>query len=85
MEALDIRIAKCEKDISVLYSKANDSVIAQTRISTQLDNVLLAIGKLEKSLEQLHGKPAQRWENLISQVISLAVAAIVGGVIGGLL
>ncbi len=85
MEALDIRLAKCEKDICELYSKANDSAIAQTRISTQLDNVLLAIGKLEKSLEQLHQKPAQRWESLVTQIISMAVSALVGGVIGGLL
>lgn len=85
MDALESRVEKCEKDIGVLYSKANDSVIAQTRISTQLDNVLLAIGKLEKALEQMQSKPAQRWENLISQIISVAVAAIIGGIIGGLL
>ena len=85
MDALESRIDKCEKDIGVLYSKANDSAIAQTRISTQLDNVLLAIGKLEKSLEQMQCKPAQRWENLVTQVISIVVAAIVGGIIGGLL
>lgn len=84
MDVLESRIEKCEKDIGVLYSKANDSVVAQTRISTQLDNVLLAIGKLEKSLEQIQGRPAQRWESLVSQIISLVVAAIVGGVIGGL-
>lgn len=85
MDALESRIIKCERDISVLYSKANDSAIAQTRISTQLDNVLLAIGKLEKSLEQMQGRPAQRWESLVTQVISIVVAAVVGGVIGGLL
>lgn len=85
MEALEARIGKCEKDICVLYSKANESAITQTRISTQLDNVLLAIGKLEKSLEQIQGKPAQRWESLVTQIISLAASAIVGGIIGGLL
>ena len=85
MDALESRVDKCEKDIGVLYSKANDAVIAQTRISTQLDNVLLAIGKLEKALEQMQSKPAQRWENLVSQIISVAVAAIIGGIIGGLL
>lgn len=85
MDALESRIEKCERDIGVLYSKANDSAITQTRISTQLDNVLLAIGKLEKSLEQLQGRPAQRWENLITQIISLVVSALVGGMIGGLL
>ncbi len=85
MDALESRVEKCEKDIGVLYSKANDSVIAQTRISTQLDNVLLAIGKLEKALEQMQSKPAQRWESLVTQVISMIVAAVVGGIIGGLL
>ncbi len=85
MDALESRIGKCERDIGVLFSKVNDTAIAQTRISTQLDNVLLAIGKLEKSLEQMQNKPAQRWDSLVSQIISLVVAAIVGGVIGGLL
>ncbi len=85
MDALETRIAKCESDIGVLYSKANDSVIAQTRISTQLDNVLLAIGKLEKSLEHMQAKPAQRWESLVSQLISLIASAVVGGIIGGLM
>ncbi len=85
MDAFESRLGKCEKDITVLYSKANDSAIAQTRISTQLDNVLLAIGKLEKALEQLQSKPAQRWEHLVTQIISVAVAAVIGGMIGGLM
>ncbi len=85
MDALENRVEKCERDIGVLYSKANESAIAQTRISTQLDNVLLAIGKLEKALEQLQSKPAQKWESLVSQVISVAVAAVIGGIIGGLI
>lgn len=41
-------------------------------------NVENDVKEIKADVKNLTGKPAQRWENLISQIITLVVAAIVG-------
>lgn len=36
------------------------------------------VKKIDSKVENLTGKPAQRWENLINQIITIVVAAIAG-------
>lgn len=36
------------------------------------------VKEIKNDVKTLTGKPAQRWENLVSQVITLVIAAVVG-------
>ena len=85
MDNIEKRINKCENDIRDLNARVNEEAIAQARIGAQIDSVLLALGKLEKLVEQLRFRPAQRWETLITQIISVLAAALVGALIGGVM
>lgn len=42
-----------------------------------------AINKNTVKVEQIMSKPAKRWENIISQIISLTVAAFAGYLLSG--
>lgn len=85
MESIENRVNKCENDIRDLSARVNEEAVNQARIGAQIDSVLLALGKLEKAVEQLRSRPAQRWETLITQIISVLAAALVGAVIGGVM
>lgn len=84
MDDTEMRIAKCERRLDDLYAKVSDEAVTQARIGVQLDSVLVALGKLEKSVETLRSRPEKRWENLVGQIISVLAAAAAGAMIGGI-
>lgn len=52
------------------------------RMETKLDSVVNITGDHEERLRLLEGKNGKHWENLIGQIITLIVAAIVGYFLG---
>ena len=57
-------------------------LIALAEIKSKLDTALKQGEDHEKRLRTLEGKSGKRWDGLISQAISIVVAAVIGGFIG---
>lgn len=49
-----------------------------TRIEQKLDTALTDINDHEKRLRCLEGKPAKRWDTIVTLIIELLVAGFVG-------
>ena len=71
------RLAKAEENIEALYGKFNGLNASQVRTETTLEHLLIAIGRLEGAIEGIKSKPGQRWDIVLSSLISAVVAAAV--------
>lgn len=47
-------------------------------LATREENVENDVKEIKNDVKTLTGKPAKRWESLVSQIITLVVAAVVG-------
>lgn len=63
------RIAKHGEEIDELK-------IREATMSVTLSRINQTVGKIDAKLDIQEQKPARRWESLVSQIISLLVAAI---------
>lgn len=52
------------------------------RIETKLDTALTNINDHEKRLRSLEGKNGKRWDGMVTQIITLIIAAVFGLLIG---
>lgn len=82
---LEIKAEKAVADIKTLqdrcteHGKEIDSLqISNASMSTTLSRIDTTVSKIDEKLDASNAKPAQRWDDLVKQVISIVVAAIVG-------
>ena len=47
-------------------------------LAVREENVESDVTEIKSDVKSLTGKPAQRWDNLVSQIITVVAAAIVG-------
>lgn len=47
-------------------------------LAVREENVESDVKEIKSDVKSLTGKPAQRWDNLVSQIITVVAAAIVG-------
>lgn len=59
-----------EREITKVLQKLSE-------IDAKLDNALSQLGDHEKRLRAIEGKSGKQWEAVVSQVISIAVAAAI--------
>lgn len=69
-KALTESVQELTSSVKVMASQMEQSAKEQTRLRTDVDALRL--------------KPAGRWESLVSQAITLFVAAVLGGIISKL-
>ena len=62
--------------------QVQEILVALGRLETKVDTVLAVQADHEERLRVVEGKSGKRWEGLVTQVISVVVAAIIGGFIG---
>lgn len=95
MEDLDGRVRKLESDSNLLKADVKTLDERVTSHGVELDNLRIksatmdtvltridaTVSKIDGRLDAQQMKPAQRWEDLVKQVIALVVAAAVGAVL----
>lgn len=75
---LESQIEQNKKDIAELDKRTTNQNILQARMEIKLDNVINALEKFEKSINELIQAPAQRWNSLVSTVIGVIISGVVG-------
>ena len=95
MEDLDGRVRKLESDSQLLKADVKTLDERVTSHGVELDNLRIksatmdtvltridaTVSKIDGRLDAQQMKPAQRWEDLVKQVIALVVAAVVGAIL----
>lgn len=95
MEDLDGRVRKLESDNNLLMADVKTLDERVTSHGVELDNLRIksatmdtvltridaTVSKIDGRLDAQQMKPAQRWEDLVKQVIALVVAAAVGAIL----
>lgn len=81
-EMLLQRLDKAEDAIETLMVKVNKAALDQVRVSERLDSLLVTLGEVKQGLATLQQKPAQRWDTLVTQCLSILAAALIGLLLG---
>lgn len=95
MDDLDGRVRQLESDNKLLKADVKTLDERVTSHGVELDNLRIksatmdtvltridaTVSKIDGRLDAQQMKPAQRWEDLVKQVIALVVAAVVGAIL----
>ncbi|MBQ8249067.1 MAG: hypothetical protein IJY93_04195 [Clostridia bacterium] len=74
------RLDEIERRVGVLESQsATVAVLAE-----RMKNVETNVEEIKGDVKSIKGKPGKRWESLVSQIITLLVAAIAGFILAKL-
>ena len=65
-----------ERRITKHGEEIDELKIREATMSVTLSRIDQTVGKIDTKLDVQEQKPARRWESLVSQIISLLVAAI---------
>lgn len=86
-----VTVQRLDKDVAELKGKMSQFEIAfavreeqYKHILERLSEISTSMNSMSTKIENIESKPAKRWEELIKQVISLLVAAIVGAIIASI-
>jgi hypothetical protein len=74
------RIEKLEDENSVLHQLATSVAVLAEQMRTMNKNVTT----LTTEVEELRGRPAKKWDGLVSAVIAALAAAVIGFLVGQL-
>lgn len=84
-----VTVQRLDKEVAELKGKMSQFEIAFAVRDEQYKHILERLGEISTSMnrmnskvEQIESKPAKRWNNMVDQIISLLVAAIIGLLIG---
>ena len=70
-----------ERRIEEVEKKQNDLselVVTVGKLATREERVESDVKEMKSDIKTLVSKPAKRWDSLVSQIITLVVAAVVG-------
>ena len=68
---LQEKVEEQQKDIGKLFTHSG-------KVDIKLDTIKESQERMEKKLDALTSKPAKRWESLVTEVIKVLVAAVIG-------
>lgn len=95
MEDMDGRVRKLEADSQQMMSdirtldervsnhgmELDELKIKSATMNTVLTRIDATVAKIDGRMDAQQMKPAQRWDDLVKQVITLVVAAVVGAIL----
>ena len=95
MEEMDCRVRKLEADNQQMMSdiktldervsnhgtELDELKIKSATMDTVLTRIDATVAKIDGRMDAQQMKPAQRWEDLVKQVITLVVAAVIGAIL----
>ncbi|GHV32349.1 hypothetical protein FACS18949_02960 [Clostridia bacterium] len=68
-----------------IYERLNELERSSAVFSATLSRIETEITKVGVKIDELAQKPAKRWDDLVRQIIGLAVAAVIGGILAKLI
>ena len=95
MEEMDSRVRKLEADSQQMKAdiktldervgshgtELDELKIKSATMDTVLTRIDATVAKIDGRMDAQQMKPAQRWDDLVKQVITLVVAAVVGAIL----
>ena len=95
MEEMDSRVRKLEADSQQMKAdiktldervgnhgdELDELKIKSATMNTVLTRIDTTVAKIDGRMDAQQMKPAQRWDDLVKQVITLVVAAVVGTIL----
>lgn len=95
MEEMDGRVRKLEADSQQMKAdiktldervsnhgmELDELKIKSATMNTVLTRIDATVAKIDGRMDAQQMKPAQRWDDLVKQVITLVVAAVVGAIL----
>ena len=95
MEDMDGRVRKLEADsqqmmadietlderVGIHGAELDELKIKSATMNTVLNRIDATVAKIDGRMDAQQMKPAQRWDDLVKQVITLVVAAVVGAIL----
>lgn len=95
MEDIDERVRRLEADSQQMMADIETLDARVTNHGTELDELKIksatmdtvltridaTVAKIDGRMDTLQMKPAQRWDDLVKQAITLVVAAVVGAIL----
>lgn len=94
MEEMDVRVRKLEADSQQMKAdiktldervsnhgmELDELEIKSATMNTVLTRIDATVAKIDGRMDAQQMKPAQRWDDLVKQVTTLVVAAVVGAI-----
>lgn len=68
-------------DLEKKQDDLSELVVTVGKLATREERVESDVKEIKNDVKTLASKPAKRWENLVSQLVTLVVAAVVGFVL----
>lgn len=65
-------------DLEKRQDNLDDLVSTVKVLAVREENVESDVKEIKKDVKEMAGKPGKRWDNLVSQIIAIVVAAVVG-------
>ena len=85
---LEQRLALLEKELARnaethrnFFTRFEKMKEAQVRTDVQYANILTSLAKVEQGIEEVKGRPARRWETVISAALQWIVVAVLAAII----
>lgn len=75
---------KSSKDHHEMYDRIRQLEIANAKTDTQYGQIMETLGTLKAEISTLKEKPARRWENIITAIITNVVSFALGMFLRGL-
>lgn len=69
------------KELETTVKQIADLTVAINSMTTSISNMTAEIKQQGERIQNIEQKPAKRWEQLVTDIIKLAVAAIFGGLV----
>lgn len=88
MEVLEQRLDRLEREIEEngerhrdFFARFEKMKEAQVRTEVQYANILGALTKMERAIEEIKGRPARRWEAAVNAALQWIVVAVLAAVV----
>lgn len=74
-------IKTLDERVSIHGAELDELKIKSATMNTVLNRIDATVAKIDGRMDAQQLKPAQRWDDLVKQVITLVVAAVVGAIL----
>lgn len=75
-ELYEHRLKTLESNVRELSGKANAIAVRQAETNAKLDGLLLLVGELKESVDELRRRPSLLWDKLIFAAVGAAGTAL---------
>lgn len=82
IELIEIQLKRHERSIEELTKQIHQCQLNEATFNAEIKQVLQGITELKDSVSELKEKPAKRWDNVITTIITSLITGAMGVIIG---